>query len=255
MLDDLARDLQRVAVYQLVGASDCDDEISEQEIAALADLLTPEDTQLFYQIAITGRRDLHLAPDPRSGAEMTLLRMLAFRPAAVEVAAGPAGARPVSKAPTESATPMTAGNAVRPAPEKVATQEWQEPDWSRLVTQLGLTGAVKLLASNCAFLRRDGNTIYLGLDPKSESLLTKQRSDLVADVLSEWFGERLSVDISMGAAASETPVQQESRLADERMEAARLELEADPNVQAMKSIFGAEIKPETIELISPSRSD
>ena len=64
MLDDLARDLQRVAVYQLVGTCDSDDDTSEQETAALAEALTPEDVQLFYQIAVMGRRDLPLAPRP-----------------------------------------------------------------------------------------------------------------------------------------------------------------------------------------------
>ena len=42
--------------------------------------MAPEDVQLFYQIALTGQQDLPLAPDPRSGIEMVLLRMLAFRP-------------------------------------------------------------------------------------------------------------------------------------------------------------------------------
>ena len=55
--------------------------------------LTPEDVQLCYQIALTGLRDLPWSPDPRSGFEMTLLRMLAFKPAGVgSPGAGPGGA-------------------------------------------------------------------------------------------------------------------------------------------------------------------
>ena len=50
-------------------------------------------------------------------------------------------------------------------------------------------------------------------------------------------------------------MQVESRLADERLEAARQSLEADPNVQALKNMFGAELKADTIELINPSRTD
>ncbi len=255
MLDDLARDLQRAAVYQLVGACDSDDDIGEQETAALAETMTPEDVQLFYQIAIMGRRDLPLAPDPRSGAEMTFLRMLAFRPTSGEVASGSTGGSVVSKPPAELRKPVAAVTETKSAPTKVAAEAWQDPDWGKLVPKLGVSGAVRLLASNCAFLRRDGNTVYLGLDPRSESLLTKQRKDTLAELLSSHFGEQLLVDVALGAETSETPVQQESRMADERMEAARQELEADPNVQAMKNIFGAEIKTETIELINPSRSD
>src|SRR5581483_1161497 len=57
------------------------DELYDPEVLTrLAKAIAPEDVQLFYQTAITGRRDLGLAPDPRSGFEMTLLRMIAFRP-------------------------------------------------------------------------------------------------------------------------------------------------------------------------------
>jgi len=255
LLEDLARDLQRIAVYQLVGTCDSDDDLSEQEFAELGAALPAADVQLFYQIAVMGRRDLHLAPDPRSGAEMTLLRMLAFRPTSGELAATPAGGTEVSKSTSKAGRPEAAVAKAKPVAEKVAAEAWQDPDWSQLVPQLGLSGAVRLLASNCAFLRRDGNTVCLGLDPRSESLLTRQRKEALAECLSRYFGERLNVDVTVGAETSETPVQQESRMVDERMEAARKELEADPNVQAMKNIFGAEIKTDTIELINPARSD
>jgi DNA polymerase-3 subunit gamma/tau len=74
LLEDLARMLQRIAVCQLVGSADVDDEIAEKVLSELAALFEPADVQLFYQTALMGRRDLPLAPDPRSGAEMTLLR-------------------------------------------------------------------------------------------------------------------------------------------------------------------------------------
>ncbi len=256
LLEDLARELQRVAVYQLVGTCDSDDDINEQEIASLADAFAPADVQLFYQIAVMGRRDLHLAPDSRSGTEMTFLRMIAFRPASDQAGTTSAGGTQVSRpAKKKSAKPAAAAAVTASAVQQTATEVWQDPDWSELVGKLDVAGAVRLLSSNCAYLRRSGNTVYLGLDPRSESLLTKQRKDNLAESLSRHFGETLVVDVTLGAEATETPVQKESRMVDERMEAARKELEADPNVQAMKTIFGAEIKTDTIELINPSQSD
>jgi DNA polymerase-3 subunit gamma/tau len=255
LLDDIARDLQRVAVYQVVGTCDSEDDLSETEIAELAGLMPTADVQLFYQVAIMGRRDLSLAPDPRSGAEMTLLRMLAFKPAATEATgegAGPAsGGLPDVAHKSESSAPNTAKvAAAEPAHQPAVARSWSNPDWSQLVGELGLTGAVRLLASNCAYLRREGNTVFLGLDPRSDSMLTKQRKDIIAERLSAHFGENLLVDIALGSAKEETPVQQESRLADERLEEARRSLEADPNVQTLKSMFGAELKTDTIEIIS-----
>ena len=271
LLEDLARDLQRVAVFQVVGTCDSDDEMSEQEFAELAEVLPAADVQLFYQTALMGRRDLDLAPDPRSGAEMTLLRMLAFRPSVTEsntaAGGGQQGNRPApGKAPPASpgAKRQTAAKAAKvdetDRPDRAnktaaAAQSGQDAEWGELVTRLGLTGAERLLASNCAYLRRDDKTIFLGLDARSDSLLTKQRKDALAKKLSEHYGERLNVDIAVGVEAPETPLQEESRLADERLEAARQTLEADPNVKAMKTMFGAEIKTDSIEIINPSQSE
>jgi len=104
-LEQLARALHEIALVQMVpdysdpGATDAE---TWREFARS---MEPEDVQLFYQIAINGQRDMKLAPDPRSGLDMTLLRMLAFRPAesgdggakagddSVETATASAGAR------------------------------------------------------------------------------------------------------------------------------------------------------------------
>jgi DNA polymerase-3 subunit gamma/tau len=248
LLDDLARDLQRVAVFQIVGSFDGEDDLSDQEMAELAETMSIADVQLYYQVAVMGRRDLHLAPDPRSGAEMTLLRMLAFRPAATEAGGASGGGGAVAGTASKVESPKVVQAKV--VQTTAQPGKWTDPDWPQLVSDLGLTGAVRLLASNCAFIRREGNTVYLGLDPRSESMLTTQRKSLIGQTLTERFGEELAVDITIGSAVDETPVQQESRMADERLEEARQTLEADPNVQSLKNMFGAELKTDTIEIIS-----
>jgi DNA polymerase-3 subunit gamma/tau len=261
LLEDLARDLQKIAVCQVVGSIDDDEELSNEHIAALAESLSAADVQLFYQTALIGRRDLHLAPDPRGGAEMTLLRMLAFRPALAGQSGGPvASGGTQAKAAARSAA---AAAAAKPLQAKVSDSadkaarkaQWQDPDWKSLMNEIGLSGAVRLLAGNCALLRREGNTLFLSLDPRSESMLTRQRKEALATALSDHFSEPLLVDISMGEAAAETPMQEETRLADERIEAARELLEADPNVQAIKNMFDAELKTDSIELINPTQND
>ncbi len=78
VLAELAAVLQKVALLQAVPDLQLDEAEDIETYRRLATALTPEDTQLFYQIAIIGRRDLELAPDTRAGFEMVLLRMLAF---------------------------------------------------------------------------------------------------------------------------------------------------------------------------------
>jgi len=254
LLEDLARALQRIAVYQVVGDIDADD-ADKAMIGDLAGKMSPADIQLYYQAALIGRRDLPLAPDPRSGTEMTLLRMLAFRPAAAPATSAGGVERLPSQAPVESAPPGKAG-AGAGRREPAAAAPWSDsPDWSALIRKLGLGGSVRLLAVSCAYLGRDANTVRLGLDPRSESYLTNARKKALSEALSAHFGEPLGVDIEIGAGEEETPSQRESRLADEQIASAREDLESDPHVRAMKDMFGAELKPESIEIVGRSRTD
>ena len=96
VLGEVVNTLHRIAVRQAVpGAAEPDPDLDEA-CARLAGRLSPEDVQLHYEIALRGRRDLALVPDPRLGLEMTVLRMLAFAPdahAAVAAVAPAAGAR------------------------------------------------------------------------------------------------------------------------------------------------------------------
>jgi DNA polymerase-3 subunit gamma/tau len=82
-LEELLMLLHRIAIAQAVPDATDNSFGDGAKIVAISSLLTAEDTQLFYQIGLNGRRDLSLAPDLRSGFEMVLLRMLAFKPAGI----------------------------------------------------------------------------------------------------------------------------------------------------------------------------
>ena len=110
VLDELMGVLQRLAVLQLVG-SGIDEE--SQELPELASAMSPEDVQLYYQIALQGRRDLGVSRDYRSAFEMTLLRMLAFRPSTEQ-----------EPQPEGKARPARVG-ATRRAPESSRAQRQQ----------------------------------------------------------------------------------------------------------------------------------
>ncbi len=83
VLAELLNVLHRVAIAQVVPEAVDNGQGDRERVLALARALPAEDVQFYYQMGLIGRRDLPLAPDPRSGFEMVLLRMLAFRPADV----------------------------------------------------------------------------------------------------------------------------------------------------------------------------
>ncbi len=110
ILDAFAQALHRIQVKQLVPSVDVGSDAIDVE--GLAAQLRPELVQLWYQMALNGRRDLGHAPSPRSGFEMTLLRMLAFRPdAAAQLA--PARAQPVQAAAPDASRQARSDAAAR----------------------------------------------------------------------------------------------------------------------------------------------
>ncbi|WP_311239702.1 MULTISPECIES: DNA polymerase III subunit gamma/tau [unclassified Xanthomonas] len=125
VLEALAEALHRVQVQQLVpSVAFVGDGIDPTPFAAQ---LRPEVVQLWYQMALNGRRDLYLAPSPRAGFEMAVLRMLAFRPAAAVPAgssddgrgASAGGGARASAAGVQTAAPVTAAAAVPVRPVEV----------------------------------------------------------------------------------------------------------------------------------------
>lgn len=112
--------LHRVAIAQALPEAVDNSHGDRERIMQLAQQLPPEDVQLFYQTALLGRRDLPLAPDPRAGFEMVLLRMLAFKPQGVlEV---PANALPAGQASSLASTPAPVAAASVPVSEIAAVK-------------------------------------------------------------------------------------------------------------------------------------
>jgi DNA polymerase-3 subunit gamma/tau len=123
VLQQLLIILHHAALAQWVPDAVRRDEDADR-ILALAQSLSAEDLQLFYQIGLVGQRDLPLAPDSRGGFEMVMLRMLAFRPAGEgsgSVLAGPAPVRAMASAhPERGPKAALAQAAAATAPERPA---------------------------------------------------------------------------------------------------------------------------------------
>jgi len=119
VLAEILNVLHRVAIAQALPDAVDNGQGDRERVLELARVLPSEDVQFYYQMGLIGRRDLPLSPDPRSGFEMVLLRMLAFRPAdthdAPRVALKPLG---ISQATADPATNPVAGAAM-PAPASV----------------------------------------------------------------------------------------------------------------------------------------
>jgi DNA polymerase-3 subunit gamma/tau len=246
VLAELAAVLQKLALLQAVPDLQLDEAEDIETYRRLAQALTPEDVQLFYQIAIIGRRDLELAPEARAGFEMTLLRMLAFGVNGAAAVAAPqapsASPSRASPGPSAAASSRTTSSAAAPARAPVA-----EGDWPKLVAQLDLQGLAAQLAAHCEWVGKQGSKIQLRLDAEGAPFHRPTLEKRLCDALSAHFGEEIKLEIAPCTESGlNTPARQQRAAADDRAQNARAAIERDPNVQAMREIFGATVQPDSI---------
>jgi DNA polymerase III subunit gamma/tau len=280
VLAELAALLQKLALLQAVPDMQLDEAEDVETYKKLATAIAPEDTQLFYQIAIVGRRDLELAPDARGGFEMVLLRMLAFgmaeasqapstaatpvrsssassgvapamaRPAATSAFANPSANSSANASVSHAGTSPAAnvsniGNARNTAPQPASGGG--DADWNAMVGQMNLNGIVRQLAAHCVFLGRHGTVVKLALDPEGEHYRTAMMEDKLAQALSAYYGQPVRPEFTVSNAnAMNTPARQLKAAAEDRVQQARASIENDPNVRAMREVFGATVTPESI---------
>ncbi len=274
LLRELLAVLHRIALEQAVPGAAHDGLADCERVRALAARMAPEDAQLYYQIGLLGQRDLPLAPDPRSGFEMILLRMLAFRPAEVgglgeipgdrgqprptaaqiSADAEAAGQAPPSRA---SATPRAAQAPVprveqsaAPAPREAARppQRADLSDWHAVAGALGLRGIAAQLADNCVPDGWDGQVLKLRLDPSHEQLRVASAEQRLKKALEDYLGRPLKLDIlcRSSQAETETPARRGERLRGEQQTAAEREIEEDPLVNALRERMDARVLGGTV---------
>jgi DNA polymerase-3 subunit gamma/tau len=257
VLDELAALLVRVGLRQAVQDYEGDELYPPELLERLAGALSPEDVQLFYQSAIIGKRDLALAPDPKSGFEMTLLRMIAFRPAG-ELGGAVSGTRQSAAAgsavrASSAADTAASGGSAGGAPATAAVAADSPPagaeadGWAAILGQLELSGAARQLASHCVFLGRQGAVVRLALDPRNQLVRTATTEEKLAQALSRHFGQTVRLEFQAPAAGgTETPAQAQRRASEAELAAARRAFEEDPGVRNLRERFGATVLPETV---------
>ncbi len=251
LLSDLTSLLHRVALAQF--APDAVDDWYEdrQQLLALAEAVPEEDIQLYYQIALHGRRDLPLAPDPRTGFEMIMLRMLAFTPADGPVIRQPAPTQPAAvSAATQPATPQ--GAAVQPPVQRDADSAVY---WAQLTEAMQLTGPTRQLANFCTLAECSDEHLVLALDPKYQHICNSMSQKRLAEALKGVLGREVRLEVRLQAPAQETPVQMQQRAQQEQHMKAVEAIEQDATVQELKNIFDAKIRPELVQAVGTKEDE
>jgi len=268
LLSELLSLLQEIAICQAVPEAGKERELDRA--AAFAGKISPEETQLLYQIALAGRRDLALAPDPAAGFEICLIRMYAFRPepetASVPAGTGattragtaaPAGTPAAPPAPQAQAAPSA--SAASAAPEAPATGPAAE--WLALIERAGLEGSVRRLALNCTPGGRQRDILILRLPAGGTALLSEKRRQRLEQAIIEVaepplkglriepFAEAAPETAPAGAATRKqgtAPATGNGNPPRRGTDATEEACRQDPVVRSLQETFDAALQPDSI---------
>ena len=248
VLDDLQR-----AFHDLAVAAELKSD-PEASYVRFGKSFSAEDLQLLYQIALMGRRDIELAPDPKIGFDMTLLRLASFEPAGSSDLTGAGVARPGDDTPqpmplpdAEQLEPTGNGNGVAQVvvdrtPTVESLEAAQETvDWHEIVHAMAPEGVTAMILRNSNLAHRGPDRWLIRLDGAHESLLNDKQRAEISRLAADYVGRELRVDYEVGDLFEETPMARESRIAKESRERAESELMKDPNVKALVEEFGGSL--------------
>ncbi len=245
-LQQLIRMLHRIALNQQIPGLN-EYEFDPQEIVELSTLLSPEDVQLFYQIALTGQKDLDLAPDQRSGFEMVLLRMLAFKP--VDSVAGQSRQIPDQMKNTISESPSFSADKPIEKNNESDSASSVDNDWEAIIQNLAIRGLTKELASHCVLGKVDDTRCELMIAASHQNLLGGKPEEKLQKALQDYYGRPLKLKILIEENTSMTPAMQRQNQLQQQQDEAVAAIEQDANVNALKEKFNARVMPDTIEPI------
>ena len=273
-LNDLAQLLHQIAIVQAVPDSVAEDLPEREALLDLAQRIPAETLQLYYQIALLGRRDMSLAPDDFAGFTMSLLRMLAFTPndsGLQKVASKPQTAiinstpkTPVAPTPVEATIEPEATQAPIqapiniPTPEVVVEHEAENSpsltgtkqfngNWRGLVDELKL-GLARALSQHCELVAYDENSISLSVPEAQKHLLVPNYQEKLTSAISQHFDKKIKLQFTVGGTGN-TPAKQISQEKAHAQANAESAIEDDGFVQALINEFGASIIPNSIKPI------
>ena len=287
-LNDLASLLHQITIAQTVQQSIAEDLPERAALLDLAQKLSAETLQLYYQITLLGRRDIGLAPDEFAGFTMTLLRMLAFTPYESNKAtqqtvqkAAPLQSKPLNVAemkqtftPTiEVTTNAQNASILEPKTTHIKSDALEasfalaskasdfsrtnsvlqfDGDWRKLVEQNLKLGLARALAQNCELVSYDDNSLTLRLAASKKHLAATNYQEKLSIVINEYFGKKIRLNFEINNDASAEIMTPAKQIASEKaivQSGAEAAIMQDTFVKALIQNFDASIIPNSIKPI------
>ena len=228
---------------------------------------SPQDLQLFYQIALMGQRDFDYAIDDQAHFEMVLLRMLAFKPKNLnthktqtehtnQTSSQPSQTPKPSQNTTQTTStsphvaestqpPSSHPKQQQPANSSPAQKQHSEQNqqWRQMIEKLNLSGTTRLVAMHAQIQYFDLPQIQLVIAPDYAALINKRIQDRLQQALESHLKQTVKLSIEQGQ-PEQTPAQEQAQEQQQQQADTINNLKADPNIQAIEQSFGVDISQD-----------
>ena len=258
-LNDLTSLFHKIATTQMI------DDVKQvsPEINELAKIISAQDLQLYYQIAINGQKDMRHSPSEQIGLEMTLLRMIAFHPdsqAEKKTLKSSQSSNTTNKEPPKE---KTQGNSLTKdkLPIKVGEESIQaienqlnvksQNDWEKIITELGFAGAAKMLVKNTVFDSLKDQILSLTLSDDFINLLTQNTQSSIEKTLNEDY-PGITLVINPGSTNGSSLSQKESVKSEEKRKQTENQFLNDDGLKELQEVFNSQVDVKSIKSIKES---
>ena len=264
-LDEMALFLHEISLFQILNSYVDNSQFSRQSIKEFVNKTNPEQVQLYYQIVLKGQEEINLAPDTKTGFEMTIIRLFAFKfgePLNNNITSSGAGkkmnndANPVAASvdnnlknqldntsqvaiaekPTQNSTPIDADNK----PLFSASEIIQE-NWDKVFPSLHLKGMAKELARNANVISNNQSIIVFGIDKQAQSFAMTATQNALIKAVENCCKDPITVKIDLDAAVTTCVAKKQRIMQNHSENQTKQKVSESPFVQHMQGNFDAQV--------------
>ncbi len=261
-LSDMALLLHEISLLQILNKYIENSRFDKQTIVKFAQSISHEQVQLYYQIVIKGQEEINLAPDSKTGFEMTILRLFAFKigqfPDAekktLDTSQAPKStpthnvttniASQVESTATERTKPPVATNTVQEptqSPQKFSLNDITSANWENIFNALPLKGTARELARNSLVISNTNNEVVLSVDKQTHAFMTERACSKLKQALADCVKESITVQLNEGGDHTQTIARTEQYIQDTNVQETKQKVSQNPFVQNMQDNFDAEV--------------
>ena len=247
LLAELLSLLQKIAVIQLLPEDSKNILKSDKTLVKFAHAMKKEETQLYYQIGMMGRKDLYFSPDAKSGLEMIMIRMLAFNPTTIDEEIKKKQITNSFKEISDDLNDVPIENKEQKEISETVCINHSGGTWENIINEMQLVGLVNELARNCTLKSQDKNKVELSLSPSNKHILNQSLNSRLAESIKEKFGSEVKLIITVEESDDESPSSADARVKQELKNVAKEAVKNDPDVKLLQDTFDATIDQDSIQ--------